>query len=439
MSGGERPGAPGSFRAGLPLVVLAGLVGMLAGLLWGIADEPRYSATATVVAGSGSGAAEPEDLRRFAEIGSSSEVANVAAGLLGDDVPGADLLSDVTAAAEPDGGAISIVAISTMPDFSVAAANAYAEALVETSAKGRGGKPLDLGAAATIPDGPSENRSGLGWSLAGLLAGLLVGSAVTLLGGRLRRAGHGATVARGRSAGPQRPWLERTLDAPVLATFADPDPLRGPPRAGRPLALDVERIGTYRSVVTKLGLAGGDGPRTLAVVGFAADGDAIGVALGLAAAAAEGDMRVIILETDLAAPSLADRLGVEPEPGLRDYLDRNAGPRDVMRNLSVATSPSNRVSVVCVPAGEPDRTTARIAGRRFDGLIERLPRVYDLVILAAPPLLADPDAMVVAGAVEGVVAVAPEAEFARAEVEGAAKRFRTVPLLGVIGSRGGRG
>ena len=110
-----------------------------------------------------------------------------------------------------------------------------------------------------------------------------------------------------------------------------------------------------------------------------------------------------------------------------------------MRSLHVATGPSKRVSVVCVPAGEQDGTTMRVAGRRFDGLLERLPRVYDLVILAAPPLLADPDAMVVAGAVEGVIAVAPEAETARAEVKRAAERLRTVPLLGVICSRDGRG
>ena len=170
---------------------------MLAGLLWGVADEPRYTATATVVAATGSGATEAEDLQGFAEIGSSSEVATLAAGLLGGDVPGADLLSDVSVAAEPDGAAISIDAISTMPDFAVAAANAYADALVETSAKGKGNEPLELGAAATIPDEASENRSGLGWSLLGLLVGLVAGSAATLLAGRLRRSGPVAPAGSG--------------------------------------------------------------------------------------------------------------------------------------------------------------------------------------------------------------------------------------------------
>ena len=218
-------------------------------------------------------------------------MATLAAGLLGGDVAGADLLSDISVAVEPDGVVISIDAISTMPDFAAAAANAYAEALVETAAKGKGGKPLALGAAATIPDGPSENRSGFTWSLAGLLAGLLMSSVATALATRLRRAGGKPTVARGRPAESSRPWLERSLGAPVLATFADPDPLRGPPRAGRTLALDVERIGTYRTVVSTLGLTSKDGPRTLAVVGLAADGDAIGVALGLAAAAARTTCR----------------------------------------------------------------------------------------------------------------------------------------------------
>ena len=78
---------------------------MVLGFGWGIADEPAYHATST------GGRSHPSTARapiptlpeRLAELGGSREVADAAAGLLGDDVPGADLLSDVEVVAAADG------------------------------------------------------------------------------------------------------------------------------------------------------------------------------------------------------------------------------------------------------------------------------------------------------------------------------------------------
>jgi hypothetical protein len=146
------------------------LIGAAAGFGWGIADRPVYRATATVVVESDSQGAEGARLERFAQRGESVAVARRAAAILGRDVPGADLLADVSVEPGPAGGFIVIAAESEAPDVATAAADGFARALVAVE-----GEPLALGAAATIPAGPVEDRPAARWAGIGALAGLLAG------------------------------------------------------------------------------------------------------------------------------------------------------------------------------------------------------------------------------------------------------------------------
>ena len=430
MSDGEPAGAPAP-RARLAIVAVLALLGAFIGLLWGIADTPLYRTQATVVPAAGE-SPDLTELQRYAQIAASRRVSETAADLIGADVAGADLLSEVVVAPAADGSSLVVEATSEMPDFAVAAADGYSEALVRVAGRGEKGRsPLQPGAAAVIPDEPSENRSGLLWSLIGLLAGLLAGAAIALIAARRSVRARRPVPPEG-ARGREGAWLEGALGAPLIAAFDDPDPLLSPPRGGEAPDLDEEKLASYRDALGSLGLDGDAGPKTLAVMALGGDCDVIGVALGLAAAAAEDGLRVIVVETDLAAPALAARLGVRPSPGLRDYLNRDAGPRDVMRSLPAASASG---PIVCVPAGEQDGRPARIAGRRFEGLAERLPRVYDLVLFCAPPLLADADAAAVAAVAGGVVAVAPAAESASSSVTRAARVLRPERPLGTISTR----
>lgn len=157
-------------------ILALGLLGMILGFGWGIADQPVYRATAGVAVESDSQGADEARLERFAQVGESERVATVAAGLLGSDVAGADLLSDVTVEPASAGGAVLVVATSESPDYAAAAANGYAEALVNVE-----GDPLALGAAATIPSEPYENRSAPLSAAIGLLAGLILGVIVAIV------------------------------------------------------------------------------------------------------------------------------------------------------------------------------------------------------------------------------------------------------------------
>jgi hypothetical protein len=124
-------------------------------LRWGIADQASLAGRPRRSRSRATRRAPIEArLERFAQRGESDEVATTAAGLIGDDVPGADLLSDVTVRPSPRGGSLTITATADAPDVAAAAADGFQRALVEVE-----GDPLALGKAASIPAEPYEDRS----------------------------------------------------------------------------------------------------------------------------------------------------------------------------------------------------------------------------------------------------------------------------------------
>lgn len=423
--------SPGRARPWRLIVALA-IAGAALGFFWGIADEPRYTSTASLVAvGRGGESVDPEAMARLAIRGGSEEVATLAAGTLGDDVAGADLLSEVEIEPGIDAGTLDVVATSELPDFAAATANAFSEALAATTEGGGASGAIRLigGAAAEIPSDPSENRPAATWSAGGLLAGLLAGALAGLLMRRRGRDGESADFdARDGEAAPAAAL------APALATIDDPESLvlgLGPGS----IRLDPEEATTFRRIAKTIGLGEADAPRTLTVLDAAGRGDADVVATALAVAGAEIGLRVVIVEADLAAPSLAGRLRVDGAPGLRDYLDGRATPRNVLRQVG-AEIEGESVPLVCVPAGELlEAVSGSVAGARFEDLVERLPRVYDLVVFEGPPLLAEEDAAYLARIVDGVVLVAADGEHSRPAIERSARTLASEPVLGLVLTR----
>lgn len=416
----EEPGAARAPRGRWRAVVATGIAGLILGLGWGIADTPRYAATATVLTGADATGSDPAGLERFAQLGMSRRVAQVAAALLGDDVPGADLLSDVSVSADPGAAMLLVTARADQPDFAAAAADGYAAALVRVAgsqAGGEGSRPLELGAAAALPSAPSENRSGALWAALGLLGGLLVGAA-------------GALALRQRSPSADESHLAPALGAPLLGHVVEPEEALSSLGPGH-LRLQPGQIAPFRVMVDALGLDESGGPRTLAVLSTGGEGSAGPVAAALAAASAEVGLRVLLVEADLAAPAIAARFDVARSPGLGDYLAGDAGPRDVLRSIRIEAGAGDPFGLACVPAGRRS-DEIDLGGARFAGLVGRLPRVYDLVVFAAPPLLADDDATAVALLVEGVIVVSPLQGLPEVEMRRCTSLLSEARLLGEV-------
>lgn len=157
--------------------------------------------------------------------------------------------------------------------------------------------------------------------------------------------------------------------------------------SARPGALGREQLNAYAELASKLAKTG-----SVFVTG-PSKGDA---ALGLAAAATAEGRRVALLECDLAEPTLAGRLGLEPSPGLHEYLLEEAEASEILQPLVLAGPASGRATepLACIVAGEPEpKPVALLDSERCDHAIERLRRAYDLLVIDGPPLSEDADAL----------------------------------------------
>lgn len=114
------------------------------------------------------------------------------------------------------------------------------------------------------------------------------------------------------------------------------------------------------------------------------------VAVGFAAVATAAGRRVALVEADLADPSLANALGLEPVPGLQEYLRGEIESQAALQSLVLAGPAAGSAvePLACVPAGEPgppslldtDRCRQALAGLRES---------YELVVVDGVPLDGD--------------------------------------------------
>lgn len=379
----SEPGAVAGFDPapeGWRIVLVLALVGAALGFAWGIADQPRWSATATVVVESDSQGSDRARLERFAQRGESAEVARRAAVLLGRDVPGADLLADVSVRPAGRGGFLVVTATADAPDIAAAVADGFQRALVDVE-----GDPLALGRTTAIPGAPSDNRSAPLWALIGLLSGALVG---VLVGLWRRRYGVVPAALPAGSVDASPALLAGYLGVDLTTvSYGGSSPIVAAGEGVLAVAPDVA-IGVA-GLTQRLGVLDGAAPRSIAVTAVGARADAAGLAAALAVVAAEAGLRVLLVDADLARPALAGRLGVEPAPGLQEYVDGRAGPRDVLRSIVVP----NGGEFAVLPAGRAG-PGARFDGPRFATLVERLGRVHDVVLYATAPILGGGDAVI---------------------------------------------
>ncbi len=437
-----RAGLPALLEpAGLRVTAIAAAIGAFAGLAWGLADEPAYEATATVIVvdrgesaqslGEGATAADGE---RVLELARGRDAAEQAAADLGGDVAGADLLAVTEFNLDDSGAVVSVRSVAASPDIAAAAANAYAGALVElTSVLERrrlnrsvdqleerqgdiepgskraeavesrlsateellaAGPPLRSGAEGTLPEEPVSSRPTVALAFAGAALGALL-AALSLLAGRAGRRPI-------RAAGA----FEAAIGAPVIAILGPGAGAAPTPEPGI-VEIDAEEGPALASLSDRLGLGRDQGgPGSLAIVSASAGEGRTSLALGLAAVATIRGANVIVIETDLRSPDLGSRLGIPTAPGLTDYLAGEAVPREVIRSVPIGVDepPEEVPSFVAVTAGS-DLTSPNttLAGSRFEGLIAQLSRVYDLVIFDTPPLLGSGDGMLVAAMAEATI------------------------------------
>jgi capsular polysaccharide biosynthesis protein len=176
--------------------------------------------------------------------------------------------------------------------------------------------------------------------------------------------------------------------------------------------------------------------RSVAVVDVQSDTGAAVVAINLGRALARLGRRVVVIDSG-SRSTLAGLYGIEPVPGVRDVLNREAQARSAVRVIA------DRLALM--PAGYEGSEV--VDPERARAVISELLTSADVVIVASPPVQAGPAALSWARAVDGTVLVARRDHARREDAEAAAETLvhvggnlvgaiiteRPAPLSGLFG------
>jgi protein-tyrosine kinase len=145
--------------------------------------------------------------------------------------------------------------------------------------------------------------------------------------------------------------------------------------------------------------------------------------------AMEMDMTVLLVDADVARPSVLKVLGLPPEPGLMDILLRDKTElSDVILRTSVST-------LSILPAGRANKhATELLASRSMSRLLTEIAERYAdrIVIFDSPPLLLTTEASVLAAQMGQILMVVESERTTQHDVKEALRRIEQCPNVSLI-------
>jgi len=158
-------------------------------------------------------------------------------------------------------------------------------------------------------------------------------------------------------------------------------------------------------------------------------------AINLATVLAQNGASVLLIDADLRRPSLHRDFGIPRAPGLTDGISQASTGHQPEHPLIHGTDVEG-LSVM--PAGHATPSPAELlSSSRLAKVINDCRRIFDHVIVDAPPILGLADAVVASRMVDGVVLVAAAGQTGKENFRVSVQRLRQVqaPLLGVVLNR----
>ena len=153
---------------------------------------------------------------------------------------------------------------------------------------------------------------------------------------------------------------------------------------------------------------------------------AVNLALSMAM---EKDHRVLLVDADVARPSVLKLLGLAPAPGLMEHL---LSERHSLADLILRTNIAN---LSLLPAGRPDpHATELLASQAMRALLADIASRYAdrIVIFDSPPLLLTSEASVLASQMGQVVMVVESEATTQRDVKEALRRLETCARVELI-------
>ncbi len=170
-------------------------------------------------------------------------------------------------------------------------------------------------------------------------------------------------------------------------------------------------------------------PKTIMITSAAPGEGKSFIAANLAITLAHGlDQHSLLVGCDLRRPSLAALLGVNPAPGLADYLQNSMELSEVIRHTSV-----KKLSLL--PSGKPPANPAELLSSVKMGLlVEELSNRYEdrLVIFDSPPLHMASESSVLIQHVDAVVMAVRYGVSGKNSVKKAVEHIGKDKLIGVL-------
>jgi capsular exopolysaccharide synthesis family protein len=152
------------------------------------------------------------------------------------------------------------------------------------------------------------------------------------------------------------------------------------------------------------------------------------VTILLALSLAEVGKRILLIDTDLRRPSPHKYLGIDDGRGLSDYLNGSAELSDVIRQVS-------GTNLFVIPRGSAiTDSSLLLASDRFGELMKRLGEEYYRVIVNVPPVLHNPDTLIVGKHVSCGLLICASRVATRRELVAVNTKFQlmNLPLMGIV-------
>jgi succinoglycan biosynthesis transport protein ExoP len=270
---------------------------------------------------------------------------------------------------------------------------------------------------AAAPGSPSSPNMKIAAGSGGM-AGTMLGCLLALTRIRTSRSLHKPADLAAAAGLPLSATLQRTL----LGRGRSGRPGRAAPVPG---GVEAEELRSLRFRLARLGQV--SAPRSVVLTGLGSGDAAARIALGLARVAALDGERVLLIEGDLQAPSVASMLG-QQHGELLTLLERNGDWRDLV-------SPDAATPLQALASVQPSQQShTLVGGIAFQNLLVEAQAQYDLVVLTAPAA-ARPDALVLVQHADAAVLVIDGATDRREQVQDATGRLGAMsrnPLATVL-------